>query len=200
MKKLNKKGFTLIELIAVIVILSIILVFVVPNLLDTYKRSKLKTEKAFVDQLSKGIESYITLYNADLNFVADGKAKKIVEKKDKNNAVVTSSYDVDVYKVDIKVEDIIKNNIIEASEYRNPGNREDTCSQDAIINVYRDSDFVYCFKMPPMDCLTKDFIDFLLDEKQKEKQKENPGEVIKRDDKLDYVLDTCIWKKIENGE
>ena len=161
MKKLNKKGFTLIELIAVIVILSIILVFVVPNLLDTYKRSKLKTEKAFVDQLSKGIESYITLYS---------------NRSDK------PSYDVNVYKVDIKVKDIIKNNIIEASEYRNPGNREATCSQDAIIYIYRDSDFVYCFKMPPMDCLTDDF-------------KSEEGYV-----KDGYVLDTCIWKKIENGE
>ena len=138
MKKLNKKGFTLIELIAVIVILSIILVFVVPNLLDTYKRSKLKTEKAFVDQLSKGIESYITLYNADLNFVADGKATKIVEKKDKDNKIVRDEYSVDIYKVNegIKVKDIIDKNIIEASEYRNPGNREATCSQDAIIYIY----------------------------------------------------------------
>lgn len=189
MKKLNKKGFTLIELIAVIVILSIILVFVVPNLLDTYKRSKLKTEKAFVDQLSKGIESYITLYNADLNFVADGKATKIVEKKDKDNKIVRDEYSVDIYKVQnslkeegITIKDIIDKNIIEASEYRNPGNREATCSQDAIIYIYRDSDFVYCFKMPPMDCLTDDF-------------KSEEGYV-----KDGYVLDTCIWKKIENGE
>lgn len=181
MKKLNKKGFTLIELIAVIVILSIILVFVVPNLLDTYKRSKLKTEKAFVDQLSKGIESYITLYNADLNFVADGTATKIVEKKDKDNKIVRDEYSVDIYKVNegIKVKDIIDKNIIEASEYRNPGNREVTCSQDAIIEVYRDSDFVYCFKMPPMDCLTDDF-------------KSEEGYV-----KDGYVLDTCIWKSKE---
>lgn len=194
MKKLNKKGFTLIELIAVIVILSIILVFVVPNLLDTYKRSKLKTEKAFVDQLSKGIESYITLYNADLNFVADGKATKIVEKKDKDNKIVRDEYSVDIYKVQnslkeegITIKDIIDKNIIEASEYRNPGNREDTCSQDAIINVYRDSDFVYCFKMEPMDCLTEDFIDFLT--------KEKPEEPKNKDGKTKYVLDTCIWKK-----
>ncbi len=179
MKKLNKKGFTLIELIAVIVILSIILVFVVPNLLDTYKRSKLKTEKAFVDQLSKGIESYITLYSNEMSFSkVDGNFVKEIT----DNRSDKPSYDVNVYKVDIKVKDIIKNNIIEASEYRNPGNREATCSQDAIIYIYRDSDFVYCFKMPPMDCLTDDF-------------KSEEGYV-----KDGYVLDTCIWKKIENGE
>lgn len=183
MKKLNKKGFTLIELIAVIVILSIILVFVVPNLLDTYKRSKLKTEKAFVDQLSKGIESYITLYSNEMSFSkVDGNFVKEIT----DNRSDKPSYDVDVYKADITVKEIIDKNIIESSEYINPGNRGDNtkkCKPETdTITVYRDSDFVYCFKMPPMDCLTDDF-------------KSEEGYV-----KDGYVLDTCIWKKIENGE
>lgn len=180
MKKLNKKGFTLIELIAVIVILSIILVFVVPNLLDTYKRSKLKTEKAFVDQLSKGIESYITLYSNEMSFSkVDGKFVKEIT----DNRSDKPSYDVDVYKADITVKDIIDKNIIESSEYINPGNRGDNtkkCKPETdTITVYRDSDFVYCFKMPPMDCLTDDF-------------KSEEGYV-----KDGYVLDTCIWKPKE---
>lgn len=180
MKKLNKKGFTLIELIAVIVILSIILVFVVPNLLDTYKRSKLKTEKAFVDQLSKGIESYITLYSNEMSFSkVDGNFVKEIT----DNRSDKPSYDVDVYKADITVKNIIDKNIIEASEYINPGNRGDNtkkCKPETdTITVYRDSDFVYCFKMPPMDCLTDDF-------------KSEEGYV-----KDGYVLDTCIWKPKE---
>lgn len=193
MKKLNKKGFTLIELIAVIVILSIILVFVVPNLLDTYKRSKLKTEKAFVDQLSKGIESYITLYSNEMSFSkVDGNFVKEIT----DNRSDKPSYDVDVYKADITVKDIIDKNIIESSEYINPGNRGDNTKQckpeTDKITVYRDSDFVYCFKMEPMDCLTEDFIDLLTEEK--------PEEPKNKDGKIKYVLDTCIWKKIENGE
>ena len=180
MKKINKKGFTLIELIAVIVILSIILVFVVPNLLDTYKRSKLKTEKAFVDQLSKGIESYITLYSNEMSFSkVDGNFVKEIT----DNRSDKPSYDVDVYKADITVKDIIDKNIIESSEYINPGNRGDNtkkCKPETdTITVYRDSDFVYCFKMPPMDCLTDDF-------------KSEEGYV-----KDGYVLDTCIWKPKE---
>ena len=189
MKKLNKKGFTLIELIAVIVILSIILVFVVPNLLDTYKRSKLKTEKAFVDQLSKGIESYITLYSNEMSFSkVDGNFVKEIT----DNRSDKPSYDVNVYKADITVKYIIEKNIIEASEYINPGNRGDNtkkCKPTDKITVYRDSDFVYCFKMEPMDCLTEDFIDFLTEEK--------PEEPKNKDGKIKYVLDTCIWKPKE---
>ncbi|UKI27031.1 MAG: prepilin-type N-terminal cleavage/methylation domain-containing protein [Bacilli bacterium] len=45
MFKMNKKGFTLIELIAVIILLSLILVIAVPNLIDTYRQSKLKKVK-----------------------------------------------------------------------------------------------------------------------------------------------------------
>ena len=59
MKKINRKGFTLIELIAVIVILSIILIVVTPNLIETYKESKLKSEGLFIKQLTKSVESYV---------------------------------------------------------------------------------------------------------------------------------------------
>ena len=59
MKKINRKGFTLIELIAVIVILSIILIVAVPNLIETYKQSKLKSEGMFVKQLTKSNTPYL---------------------------------------------------------------------------------------------------------------------------------------------
>ncbi len=177
---MNRKGFTLIELLAVIVILGIILTFAVPSITNIYKESKLKTEKAFVDQLSKGIESYITLYSNEMSFSkVDGNfVKEIIDNRSDK-----PSYDVDVYKADITVKDIIEKNIIESSEYINPGNRGDNtkkCKPEKdTITVYRDSDFVYCFKMPPMDCLTDDF--------KSEKDYVKDG----------YVLDTCIWKPKE---
>lgn len=169
---MNRKGFTLIELLAVIVILGIILTFAVPSITNIYKESKLKTEGMFLNELSKSIDSYVTLYSNEMSFSkVDGNFVKEIT----DNRSDKLSYDVDVYKVDIKVEDIIKNNIIEASEYRNPGNREDTCSQDAIINVYRDSDFVYCYKVNKnaLNCLTAEYKNSL---------------------DSDYAIDTCIWK------
>ena len=62
---MNRKGFTLIELLAVIVILGIILTFTVPSITNIYKESKLKTEGMFLNELSKSIDSYVTL-NSDI--------------------------------------------------------------------------------------------------------------------------------------
>lgn len=171
MKKINRKGFTLIELIAVIVILSIILIVVVPNLIETYKQSKLKSEGMFVKQLTKSIESYVSLNGSNLEYTDFGEAKKslIVEDTDK-------SYTVKISKSTIKIQDIIDSNIIEENEYRNPGNKDKKCDKEAEIEVYRDSDYVYCFK------IKKDSFDCLTDE-----YKQSIGE---------DAIDTCIWEKI----
>ena len=92
MKKINRKGFTLIELIAVIVILSIILIVAVPNLIETYKQSKLKSEGMFVKQLTKSIESYVSLNGSNLEYTDFGEAKKslTVEDTDKSYTVKIS--------------------------------------------------------------------------------------------------------------
>ncbi|NQT07425.1 MAG: prepilin-type N-terminal cleavage/methylation domain-containing protein [Candidatus Omnitrophica bacterium] len=50
-----KKGFTLIELIMVIVILSILLIVVVPKLLDLKADAATNTEKAVIAAVQDGI-------------------------------------------------------------------------------------------------------------------------------------------------
>ena len=47
MKKLNKKGFTLVELLAVIAILAILMLLVMPNILNMFKEGK---KSSFVTQ------------------------------------------------------------------------------------------------------------------------------------------------------
>lgn len=55
----NKKGFTLVELLIVIVLLSIILVLVIPNLLKTYRGSNDKLTIFQKNQLKSAVELYI---------------------------------------------------------------------------------------------------------------------------------------------
>ena len=164
---MNRKGFTLIELLAVIVILGIILTFTIPNITNVYKDSKLKTEGMFLNELSKSIDSYVTLNSDKIAF-----NKKKTATKTKNN----QSSSITVYEGEISIEDLIDDKIIEENDYINPGNRDTVCNKDGdIVEVYRDSDYVYCHKVKKeaLNCLTDEYKNSL---------------------DSDYAIDTCIWK------
>ena len=168
---MNRRGFTLIELLAVIVVLALILVISFPNFLDVLKNSKLKNEQIFVDRLSQTIDSYVSLNSDQITFEDYGTGTK-----------TGSNGTVSIYKGTITVQNIIADKIISEEDYINPGNKDyinlDTnrkgCNPDAIIEVYRDSDYVYCHKVKKDDlgCLSKEFKDSI---------------------NGDYVVDTCVW-------
>ena len=193
MKKINKKGFTLIELIAVIVILSIILIVVTPNLIETYKESKLKSEGLFIKQLTKSVESYVSLYGSEMTFTEEpGNYYKQKTIKTKESCQVDRN-EVKVYKSETTIQEIINKNIIEENEYRNPGNKDTKCNPEATIEVYRDSDYVYCFKIKKeeMGCLTQEYKDSIKETTCE--TLDNSCNCIKTTP-TDYVIDTCIWK------
>lgn len=162
---MNRKGFTLIELLAVIVVLSLILVITFPNLTNVFKNSKLKNEQIFVDRLSQTIDSYVSLNSDQITFEDYGTGTK-----------TGSNGTVSIYKGTITVQNIINDKIITAEDYINPGNKEVQCNKNAEIEVYRDSDYVYCHKVKKdaLDCLSKEFKDSITG---------------------DYVIDTCVWEK-----
>ena len=61
MKKMNKKnGFTLIELIIVMVILGIMAAVAVPRYMGTVSQAEAAAEKAVVDALKAAVENYAT--------------------------------------------------------------------------------------------------------------------------------------------
>ena len=61
MKKLDNKGFTLVEVLAVLVILVVIMSIAIPNISSSLERSKGKQDTARIDVL----EAYAELYVAD---------------------------------------------------------------------------------------------------------------------------------------
>lgn len=162
---MNRKGFTLIELLAVIVVLSLILVITFPNLTNVFKNSKLKNEQIFVDRLSQTIDSYVSLNSDQITFEDYGTGTK-----------TGSNGTVSIYKGTITVQNIINDKLITAEDYINPGNKEVQCNKNAEIEVYRDSDYVYCHKVKKeaLNCLSKEFKDSITG---------------------DYVIDTCVWEK-----
>lgn len=166
---MNRKGFTLIEVLVVIVILGIILVIAVPSLLYVYNDSKLKSEEIFVDRLSDVIDSYIKLNSSGIVFI-----KENYSANKKNGDETT--YSVDIYRGPIKVNNIITDNLLSENDYVNAGNKDVSCNKEAEIEVYRDSDYVYCYKVnkSSLGCLTDEY----------------KGTIIG-----DYVIDTCVWSK-----
>ncbi len=164
---MNRKGFTLIELLAVIVLLGLVLVFTIPNITDTYKKSKLKTEKIFVDKLSDVIEGHIKLNSSELAFTFDGRAQKDGQ-----------TGTVDIYKSTITIQNIINGNLLSETDYINAGNKETKCNVNAEIEVYKDSDYVYCHKLKKesLGCLTTEYKNSIITE---------------------YAIDTCIWEEVK---
>ena len=164
---MNRKGFTMIELLAVIVVLGIVLVITFPNMTDVFKSSKLKSEEAFVERISQSIESYVTLNSSSIGFSPDEQAKKYYGG---------TNHIVNIYKGTITMNTIINSNIITGKDYKNPGNENVECNVNAEIEVYRDSDYVYCHK------IKKDSLGCLTDE-------------YKNTIDSDYIVDTCTWEK-----
>ena len=58
MKKLNNKGFTLVELLAVVVILVIIMLVAIPNISSSIERRKIKNEAKMKEIIISAGESY----------------------------------------------------------------------------------------------------------------------------------------------
>ena len=62
----NRKGFTLVELLAVIVILAIIMIIAIPSVLGTLTTARQKTFVEYVTRVYKaGQEQYLTLQQTD---------------------------------------------------------------------------------------------------------------------------------------
>lgn len=177
---MNKKGFTLIELLAVIIVLGIVLVITIPNLTETFNKSKLKSEEAFTKRLSQTIESYISLNSSNISFTYAQKGSK--------TKGADQTYEVDVKKGKINNEKITFSNILSdsnnalmnESDFINAGNKK-TCLKEAEIEVYRDSDYVYCHKVKAnrLGCLTEKYIEKL----SKDQGNNDP-----------YAIDTCVWE------
>lgn len=159
---MNRKGFTLVEVLATIVIISILGVVAYTGVTNYIKTSKEKAEDKFLDEIKSEIDSYISLNSADFKKASDSKTisfDKLVVKKggtsETNQAEVKKN--VDAWQVRkngnnyLTFGDLI-NNLKMTDKFQNP-NTGEICSNNIEIEIYKDSDYVYyyCVNMKEAD-------------------------------------------------
>lgn len=136
---MNRKGFTLIELLAVVAILAVVGGIATASVISYIDNSKLKSEKIFVDKLSKLIDDYLDLKPQTISTTS----YQFTKCKD---STCTNSYQASAYKTQatIHLNDLVIAGVVAADDLVNPKNKEKCLSGDGPeIVVYKDTDYVY---------------------------------------------------------
>jgi len=136
--KMNNKGFTLVELLATLVILGIISSIVVVGLVIDFRETKGKTEDIFISTIEDAMDIYLNSDGKKLSFSTYA-------------CTISKSHgNVNVYKATGSTIDSVINssyNPLTEKDLVNPANEEVTCNKYAPITVYRDDDYVYYYKI-----------------------------------------------------
>ena len=144
--KLNNKGFTLIELLVTIVILGLISAVTVTSVTQYYKASKDKAENAFVKELTKEIESYITLNGSSITFGTSGSYKKQYCKCDNLDNCESLCPKEKIYVYKSNTSNLFSKVLTDIGHtVTNPSTKNNCSSSGQTLTIYRDDDYVYCF-------------------------------------------------------
>lgn len=137
---MNKKGFTLVELLATLVILGIVIGIVVIGVVGSLKNAKNKTEDVFAGTLEDALDIYLDSDAKKLNF------------SNINVCILNKTHgSVKVYKStnSLTFNDIINSTYspLQLSDLVNPANEDVACNSSVVVNIYRDEDYVYYYKV-----------------------------------------------------
>ena len=139
---MNRKGFTLVELLATLVILAIVAGLSVYSIGNIFSDTKEKSEDVFVGTIKDAMEIYLTSSNA----------KRLNYSTQCTNTLNKS------YNSNVKVYKVVTNfNAVITSEFKpitqkdlvNPANKDVLCNNasDIDVTIYRDEDYVYYYSV-----------------------------------------------------
>lgn len=140
---LDKKGFTLVELLAVVSIIGVLLAIIIPVSINAYESSKTKTEAIFIERINKLIDDYIALSASDFNL--NKSTYNIVRKC--NLSTDTECEEVKAYRVsdNITFNNIVETGLIDENDFINPKNGQ-KCNLNSAIEIFQDEDKVNYFR------------------------------------------------------
>ncbi len=141
---MNKKGFTLAELLATILILGIVVGITVISVSGGFKNARKKTEDVFIKTIEDALDIYISSDGSKSNY---SQFACTINKKHGS---------VSVYKTSISFNDVINSTYtpLRVEDMHNPANKDEAnynCNTNVNVTIYRDSDYVYYYKVNKAD-------------------------------------------------
>ena len=140
---MNRKGFTMIELIATLLVLGVVIGITVFGSSTIFSSAKSKTEDVFVGTIRDALDMYLTSKEAkNLNYVSKC-----------SNSLNKSYGKISVYKHNVTLNDVFNSEYkpMELNEFVNPANEDVSCNLNATVTIYRDDDFVYYYRLKKED-------------------------------------------------
>ena len=144
---MNNKGFTLIELLATIVILGIIMGIASYSVINTINKSKLKSEKIFVNKIETAIQEYLSLKGSTISKKTEGINISFNKCRTLNNEETCDIKEAWELK-EITMNDITEEGLktINKNNFINPKNKLNCLdNKNPSIKIYKDSDYVYYY-------------------------------------------------------
>lgn len=152
---MDNKGFTLVELLATVVILGLVMGIAASGVGSAINNSKRKSEEIFIGKFKDAIIEYLDLNGMRMSVIENDKYK--FNKCIQNNCydettgeyIPNTFYEVSVDVLNnVNVSELINTKILAKSSIVNPKNKKECFGgvyPDPDIKVFRDSDFVYYF-------------------------------------------------------
>jgi len=173
---MNNKGFTLIEMLAVIVIISVLGVIAYMSVNSYIETSKDKAEEKFLTEISNQIDSYISLNSDKFISVSCGNGDEfytITKDYSLGNTNWGDSSDVKVECMQLNggvfTLGVLKDGLGTTDSFVNPRNDKKCNLDNTVINVYKDEDFVYYYNVDfsNSNCGVEESIDTSCDDDSK---------------------------------
>ena len=147
---MNNKGFTLMEILAAIVILGIVIGIGISGGGSAIENTKKKSEEIFVGKFKDAIIEYLELYGSTIDVMSGGSRVEGYKKCKISNCDYNNEATYDVVTVvelkNLKVNDLFDKKILTKSSVVNPRNKKECFNgKNPNIRVFRDNDYVYYF-------------------------------------------------------
>ena len=142
---MNNKGFTLVELLATIVILGIIMGIATYGVINAIKTSKLKSEKVFVDKIEIAVQGYLSYYGKDL------KEKRTLSNKLKRCRTDNSDCEyvtiTELESINLSTITQVELKTLNINDLVNPKNKKQCVDEnfDPTIRILKDEKSVYYY-------------------------------------------------------